>query len=137
MIPEFYWNDNYTTILWSLGGPNTPSYTARFLGIAAAQRKVPTQTPPWLYGEPVDMARVGAQAQPIRDPGPTDNTPIAVHPPSDPMPGFPHATKGSDKGTIPAVIATYLVQWSSDLKTLGALANMAFTTAPPKRLGVG
>jgi hypothetical protein len=137
VIPEFYWNHDYSTILWSLGGGNTPSYTARFVGITAAGRRVPGQTPPRLYGHPVDMARVGAAAQPVRDPGPTDNASVAVSAPARPAPGFPHATKNGDHGAVPAVVATYLVRWSHDLEALGGLANATFTTDPPTRLGIG
>jgi hypothetical protein len=136
VIPEFYWNHNYTTILWSTGGRNTPSYTARFQSITPAQRKVPTKTRPWLYGEPVNVARVGGQAQPIRDPGPTDNTPIAVQPLTNPAPAFPHAVNSGDRGTAPAVIVSYLAPWTSDLKTLGQRAGITFTTDPITRLGI-
>ena len=138
VIPEFYWNHNYTKVIWSFGGSTTtPTYTARFTGLKTGERRVPRRTPDWLYGSPVDMLRVGAQAQPIRDPGPTDNTSIAVAPPTNPAPGLPHATKSTDKSTIPAVLATYLVRWESDLVTLGTRAGEAFTADPPKRLGLG
>jgi hypothetical protein len=136
VIPEFYWNHDYTTILWSTGGANSTSYTARFRGITTGQRKVPMQTPAWLYGERVDITRVGTQAQPIRDPGITDNTPIAVQRVTDPAPGFPHATKSADRGTAPGVIGSYVTPWTSDLKTLGQQAGIAFTTDPITRLGI-
>jgi hypothetical protein len=136
VVPEFYWNHNYTTILWSTGGSNTHSYAARFQGIMTAQRKVPTQSPRWLYGEAVNMSRVGGQAQPIRDPGPTDNAPVAVQPVANPAAGFPHATKSADTGTVPAAVVSYLTPWTSDLETLAQRAGITFTTDPITRLGI-
>ncbi len=138
VIPEFYWNHDYTRILWSLGGSTTtPTYTGRFARLTASDRRVPKHTPAPLYGRPVDMSRVGTQAQPVRDPGPTNNASIAVQPPGNPAAGFPHATKSGDKSTIPAVLAAYLVRWEGDLAALGTRANLTFTTAPPERLGLG
>ena len=138
VIPEFYWNATYTTLIWSLGGSQaTPTYTATFQGITPAEQAIPRQTPAPLYGQSVAMSRIGSQAQRIRDPGPTDNTPIAVPPPNAPAPAFPHATKSRDKGTIPAVLATYLAVWESNLATLGIQSDTSFTTDPPKRLGIG
>ena len=52
-------------------------------------------------------------------------------------PALPHAPKGRDKGTIPAVLATYLALWEGNLATLGIQADATFTTDPPKRLGIG
>ena len=138
VIPEFYWNGDYTRLVWGMGQISTGrTYTARFIGIGAAGRRIPQTTPAWLYGQPVDMARVGTQAQPIRDPGPTDNLAVAVAPPARPAPGFPHATKNSDRSTVPAVTGTYVGPWLSDLKALGMEANTAFTTDPITRLGLG
>lgn len=137
VIPEFYWNRSYTRILWGIGGgQSTPAYTARFLGITRAQRAIPKRTPRWIYGQPIDMARVGNQAQRIRDPGPTNNTPIAVSAPGNPASAFPHHAS-TDKGTIPAVVVTYLSVWLSDLNALGAKAGTTFTTEPLARLGLG
>jgi hypothetical protein len=82
------------------------------------------------------MARVGAQAQPVRDPGPTDNTSVAVRPPSTPAPSTPHATMSGDTATVPVVIATYAGRWLSDLTALGRQANVTFTN-PLDRLGLG
>ena len=46
VIPEFYWNDDYTKIIWGLGGDRTAlSYVGRFRGITRAQRRVPRVTP--------------------------------------------------------------------------------------------
>ena len=42
VIPEFYWNDDYTKIIWGLGGDRTAlSYVGPFRGITRAQRRVP------------------------------------------------------------------------------------------------
>jgi hypothetical protein len=136
VVPEFYWNHGYTRILWSLNGQNTASYTGHFKGVRHAPRMVPKRTPRPLYGDPVDMARVGAQAQPIRDPGPTDNAAVPVAPPANPAPAFPHATARGDTTTVPLVVVTYLPLWTGDLAKLGQLAGVAFTTDPLKRLGL-
>jgi WD40-like Beta Propeller Repeat len=136
VVPEFYWNRDYTKILWSLNGQNSATYTGRFKGMRRARRMVPKRTPGPLYGDPVDMARVGVQAQPIRDPGPTDNAAVPVAPPADPAPAFPHATTRGDTTTVPLVVVTYLPLWTGDLAKLGQLAGVAFTTDPLKRLGL-
>lgn len=81
------------------------------------------------------MSRVGAQAQKIRDPGPTDNTPRAVQPPANPAPAFPHAAKTGDVISVPGVTATYLGRWLDDLEALGEASAATFTTDPPRRLG--
>jgi hypothetical protein len=136
VIPEFYWNHDYTKILWSLNGQNTASYTGRFAGIRRPERTIPKRTPRPLYGNPVDMSRVGAQAQTVRDPGPTDNASVPVPPPASPAPAFPHATTRGDPTTVPFVVATYLPLWTGDLARLGQLAGIAFTTDALKRLGL-
>jgi hypothetical protein len=82
------------------------------------------------------MARVGAQAQPIRDPGPSDNAAVPVAPPANPATAFPHATTRGDTTTVPLVVVTYLPLWTGDLAKLGQLAGIAFTTDPLKRLGL-
>jgi hypothetical protein len=138
VIPEFYWNHDYTRMIWGMGQVSTgTTYVASFTGLTAAQRRIPSTTPAALYGKPVDMARVGDQAQPIRDLGPTDNLARAVRPPVHPAAGFPHASRNSDTATIPAVTGTYVTPWLSDLKELGQEAGLTFTTDPLKRLGVG
>lgn len=137
VIPEFYWDHDYTQLVWSLGGgQSTPTYTARFEGIAATQRTIPKRTPRWLDGAPVEMSRVGMQAQRIRDPGPTTNVSIAITRPVDPAPGFPHAAKSSDHGTAPAVLGSYFGSWQSDLEELGTQAGVALTTNLLGRLGI-
>jgi hypothetical protein len=136
VIPEFYWNHDYTKILWSLNGQNTASYAGRFEGITHPRRMIPRRTPSKLYGNPVEMSRVGAQAQPIRDPGPTDNTSIPVQPPRNPAPAYPHAVTRGDETTVPFVVATYFPIWAADLVKLGQLAGVAFTADPLERLGL-
>ncbi len=138
VIPEFYWNDNYTRLIWGMGQISTGvTYTARFAGIGGSDRRIPRTTPGPLYGQPVAMSRVGTQAQAVRDPGPTDNVAIAVAPPPHPAPGFPHASSNSDQSTIPVATGTYVEPWLTDLKTLGSDAGVAFTTDPLTRLGLG
>ena len=85
---------------------------------------------PGLAGEPVDMSRVGAQAQPIRDPGPTDNVPVAVAPPSNPAPALPHAAESSDEPKVPKVAAEYFVRWLGDLQDLYEQSEESFTRPP-------
>ena len=136
VIPEFYWNRDDTQLIWGMGGQGTPAYTARFVGIPAAERRVPTTTPPWLAGQPIDMARVGDQAQPVRDPGPTDNTAVAVVAPTHRAPAFPHGAT-ADKGAIPVVVATYLTLWLSDLRALGDAAGASFAGDALHRFGSG
>jgi hypothetical protein len=138
VIPEFYWNGEYTRLIWGMGQISTgTTYTARFVGISAAERQVPAATPAWLYGAPVDMARIGSQAQRIRDAGPTDNRAIAVQPLRHPPRGFPHGIKNRDTSTVPAVTGSYVGIWLGDLKKLGNQAGVAFSTDPLKRLGLG
>ena len=83
------------------------------------------------------MSRVGAQAQSIRDPGPTDNAPRAVERPARPAAAFPHARKTGDVGTVPQVTGAYVAVWLGDLKALSEKANLTFTTDPVTRLGLG
>lgn len=138
VIPEFYWNHDATRIIWGLGGqPRAKSYTARFTGITARQRRIPRHTPRPLRGRPVRMSRVGAQAQPVRDSGPTDNVPVRVRPPAHPARAFPHARERSDAVAVPAVTGTYVGRWLSDLEALGVAANDTFTTAPLTRFDLG
>lgn len=138
VIPEFYWNHSQTRIVWGMGQVSTGvTYVGRFTGLTRAERRIPRTIPRALYGRPVDMARVGHQAQPVRDPGPTDNLSRAVHPPARPAAGFPHARQNSDTATIPSVTATYVSPWVEDLSRLGQEAGLTFTTDPLKRLGLG
>jgi hypothetical protein len=141
VIPEFYWNANYTRLLWSVTSTKdrgyTASYTARFRGLTAHDRAIPKTTPAWLCGRPIDMARVGGQAQSPTETGPVDNTPIAVTPPSNAAPAFPHATKSADAASVPAVVATYLARWLDDLDALGTAAGETFTAEATSRLGLG
>ena len=83
------------------------------------------------------MARVGAQAQRIRDPGPTNNRSVASRPPVSPAPGFPHARRSRDHATIPTVLGSYFGRWQSDLEELGARADLTLTTNLLGRLGIG
>ena len=73
---------------------------------------------------------MGAQAQPVRDAGPTDNPPIAVRPPADPAAARPHAPRTSDTSTAPAVVLSYLGLWQSQLVELGRQAMESFTSPP-------
>ncbi len=111
--------------------PRWTTYTGEFEGLGAAARKPPRRIPaPGLYGRPAEMKRVGAQAQPVRDPGPTDNPPIAVRPPPDPAAARPHAPRTSDTSTAPAVVLAYLDLWQSQVVELGRQAMESFTSPP-------
>ena len=129
VIPEFYWNRDYSELIFGLaGGRPATTQLGQFAGVS---RVVSTTIPaPGLYGNPVVMARVGDQAQSVRDPGPKDNPPDPVTAPADPAPGLPHAARKSDRSTIPGVVANYLNVWLGDLAALGTRAGDAFT-APP------
>ena len=140
ILPEFFWNRRYTELLLGfnhIGGSRSATYTGQFVGLPSISRRIPRRTPPALYGQPVAMVRVGAQAQTIRDPGPTSNASTAVRAPADPAPAFPHATKSADRPTIPAVLTGYLRAWLGDLTTLGREANATFTADPLGRFGLG
>ena len=86
---EFFWNADYTKLIWG-ETPRQGRLHRELRGTSPPGEAIPSETPPWLYGEPVDMERVGTQAQPIRDPGPTDNTAAEMSPPENPAPAFPH-----------------------------------------------
>ena len=135
IVPEFFWNRDYAKIIWGVGTPGKrgafPTYVGHFAGITAKERSVPKRIPaPGLFGKPVDMARVGSQAQPIRDPGPTDNPSVAVKAPSHHPPGFPHATQSGDDPSVPSVTATYLGVWLNDLSALSQQAGVSFAHPP-------
>jgi hypothetical protein len=124
VIPEFYWNSNYTKLLWTNPEmPNQGTYTGNFENVPSGPEAIPSKTPPWLYGEPVDMERVGTQAQPIRDPGPTNNTAIEISPPENPAPAFPHREENGDTYRVPSVVASYLPTWLGDLQELEAASG--------------
>ena len=138
VIPEFYWNHDYTRMIWGMGQISTgTTYVARFTGLNAADRSIPATTPSALYGARVEMARVGAQAQRLRDRGPINEPVVAVRPPTHSAPGFPHATHSADSSTVPAVTATYVTPWLADLAALGKRAGTSFTSDPLRRLGLG
>jgi hypothetical protein len=126
VIPEFFWNRSHSKIIFAVTGRET--WVGEFKGVS---RRVSSVIPaPGLEGAPVDMTRVGAQAQPIRDPGPTDNVPIAVQPPSNPAPAFPHAAESSDETRVPAVAGEYFVRWLGDLQDLYEKTEESFTRPP-------
>jgi hypothetical protein len=135
VVPEFFWNRGFTQLLWTAARAGSPprwtTYTGEFERLGAAVRKPPRRIPaPGLYGRPVEMRRVGAQAQPVRDAGPTGNPPIAVRPPADPAAARPHAPRTSDTSTAPAVVLSYLGLWQSQLVELGRQAMESFTSPP-------
>jgi hypothetical protein len=136
VVPEFYWNDDYSKIIIGVDtkGANSvglPTWIGHFEGISSDELRAPRQIPaPGLEGTPVDMARVGSQAQAIRDPGPSDNVSVRVPPPSIRDAAQPHATKRSGTSTVPSVTATYLGVWLNDLATLSKLAGQSFLTPP-------
>jgi WD40-like Beta Propeller Repeat len=133
-VPEFFWNAGYTKLIWG-DTPRRGDYTASFAGVPAGEA-VPSETPPWLYGEPVDMERVGAQAQATRDPGPTDNTAAEVARPESPAPAFPHREEAGYLDTVPSVIVSYFPLWLSDLEELEAVSGVRIAKEAPGRMGV-
>ena len=137
VIPELGWNEDYTKILysvngaqWATGSGKPPTYTGEFPTIAARHRRIPENTPRALYGRPVRMSRVGAQAQEIRDRGPTDNVAVPVEPPSDPAPAMPLGTESKDKPQVPVVTFTYAPGWLSDLTAILTEASESFSNPP-------
>ena len=138
VVPEFYWNGDYSKIIIGVetkGATNVdlPTWIGRFEGISNEQRQVPRHIPvPGLEGTPVNMARVGSQAQAIRDPGPIDNVPVPVPvpAPSGRYAGQPHTTDRRGTSTVPSVTATYLGVWLNDLAKLSQLAGQSFVTPP-------
>ena len=125
IIPEFFWNANYTQLLWTVEPNNTASYTGQFSGIPAGAQVPPSITPAWLAGKPVDMARVGAQAQVPTQLIPTNDVSVPVAAPPNPAPAFPHAASRGDTLSTPVVVATYVLPWQSDLTVLGTETNQS------------
>jgi hypothetical protein len=128
VVPEFFWDRRFTKLLYAntgVGGVET--YVGRF---SRTGRSVPKKTPPELEGEPVDMSRVGSQAQAIRDPGPTDNVAVAVAPPANPAAPFPFATVRSDKPQVPSVVVSYAGEWLADLAAIKTQSEVSFTVPP-------
>jgi hypothetical protein len=140
VVPEFYWNADYTRLLWTVTSASnrgyTASYTGQFQGIGAANRRIPKTTPAWLSGRPIDMERVGAQAQTPTQSAPVNNTPVAVVPPRNPANGEPHAAKNADKATVPAIVTSYAARWLADLDALGSESGQTFSSGA-SRLTVG
>jgi hypothetical protein len=136
VVPEFFWNRDHSELIWSArtgavsDAAALPTYVGRFGGISDTERQVPKKLPASLKGKRVDMARVGGQAQAIRDPGPTDNVSLAASPPSNASPAFPHAPKRVDQASIPGVTFTYLGVWLGDLAQLSQLSGQSFTNPP-------
>ena len=136
VVPEFYWNHDYSKIIIGVetkGANNVdlPTWIGQFNGISNSERQVPKQIPaPGLEGTPVNMARVGSQAQAIRDPGPTDNVSVRVPLPSIRAAAQPHATERSGTSTVPGVVATYLGLWLNDLTALSRLSGQSISTPP-------
>jgi hypothetical protein len=132
IVPEFYWDPAYTRIIWGLnahdghGGFIQSTWTGQFTGPIRARRTATRD----LYGQPVAMARVGSQAQSIRDPGPTDNVPWRVRPPAHPAPAFPHSGHSSDTASVPSVVLSYLSEWQRQLRQLGQAAGESFIDTP-------
>jgi len=136
VVPEFYWNHSYSKIIVGVETKGVdhaalPTWIGRFRGITTRERQVPDQIPvSGLAGEPVDMARVGLQAQAIRDPGPTDDVPVRVLPPRFSYAAEPHAAVSSDRAHVPSVTVTYAAVWLNDLASLSRESAQSFATPP-------
>jgi len=124
VVPEFFWDRGYRRIIIGVTGrAGTPTYAGRFMGASATPGAPPR-------GHPVDMSRVGSQAQPVRDPGPTNNVSLPVTPPAHHAPPLPHAKANGDVTGVPGVVLTYLSLWQSQLTDLGRLAMTSFANPP-------
>jgi hypothetical protein len=119
VIPEFGWNSNYTRMLWS-GNARPDSqitWTARFAGISAAQRRIPRTPARGLFGSPIDLARVSRTVR--TSPG------SAAAPSSARAPIVLPATRqvAGDHQVIPSVVVTYLALLDGQLANLAAQAG--------------
>ena len=136
VVPEFYWNHDYSKIIVGVetkgvSNVDLPTWIGQFNGISNSERQISKQVPaPGLEGTPVNMARVGSQAQAISDPGPTDNVSVRVPLPSTRAAAQPHATERSGTSAVPGVVASYLGLWLSDLSALSHLSGQSFSTPP-------
>jgi len=128
VVPEFYWNANYTQLLWTVessNAANIASYTGSFsVNLAPA-----STTPPWItaHEQPISMLRVGAQAQVPTQLGPLSNVSVAVTAPANPAAPLQHASQNNDTQSAPVVATTYIAPWQTDLTVLGteSLQNLA------------
>jgi hypothetical protein len=136
VVPEFYWNHDYSKIIVGVerrgvNNVDLPTWIGQFVGVSNNERQVPRHIPALgLEGTPVNMARIGSQAQAVRDPGPTDNFSIRIPLPSIRAAAQPHAMERSGTSTIPGVVVTYLGLWLNDLATLSRLSGQSITTPP-------
>ncbi len=119
VIPEFGWNSNYTTLIWTevvgIPGHKVKHITrvAGFTGITAAQRQVPRFTPRGLFGAPIDTARVAGSIRPIS----------AGLGPAAPGRRVTR-TVAAAQGGIPPVVVTYGVLLIGQLDELANLAKI-------------
>lgn len=119
VIPEFGWNANYTRLLWTENVRPDQHITrvARFGGITAAQRRGPHRTPaPGLFGDPIDMGRVGAAVQALRRGAGLPDSP------SRPLPVRRTRTSRADQQTVPPVTLSYFTLLLQELDELASLA---------------
>jgi hypothetical protein len=124
VVPEFYWNRNYSKIIVGVETKGVveatlPTWIGQFGGISTRERQVPKQIP-----------APGLAGQAVRDPGPTDNGSVRVPPPSIDGAAEPHATVSSDKASVPTVTDTYAAVWLNDLASLSQEAGQSFSTPP-------
>jgi hypothetical protein len=126
VIPEFGWNSDYTRLLWS--GNQRPdsqsTWTARFTGITASQRRIPRTPAPGLFGSPIDMARVARTARIAAPPPPAAGAPSTAL-------ALPAArTAAPNQQVIPSVVVTYLALLDGQLAELATLAGAKIEQPP-------
>jgi hypothetical protein len=142
VIPEFYWNQDYTKLLWTTEDATNPSstladsqtYTANFTGAsipASPASAVPHLTPNWLVGTAPNWTGTGLGnlASQVRSPTvtpATESTTVAPTPPFWVVAPWGHALSSSDSSSIPSVAAGYATEWQGALNAIDALGSPPF-----------
>lgn len=125
IVPEFYWNANYTELISTVGNVNgtIASYTGSFSG--SLPHTPPSSTPAWLTGTAPVWTRVGAALLTPTQTGPVTNLSVPVIAPSNPAPGQPHNGTNNDVAVqaTPVVALTYGIPWQTDLTTIGNMSG--------------
>jgi hypothetical protein len=125
VVPEFYWNANYTQLISTVENVNgtSASYTGSFSG--SLPHTPPSTTPAWLAGTAPVWTRVGAALLTPTQTGSVNNLSVPVVAPSSPAPAFPHNATNNDVPlqATPLVALSYGVPWQTDLTTLGNMSG--------------
>jgi hypothetical protein len=130
VVPEFYWNANYSKLIWTVESP-IPAYVATYTGSfsgAGIPAAPASSRPTWIQTQEkaAVWANVGGQLQSSTPSGLSNHSAVPT-PPSTRAPAFPHASSTGDNQTLPNVATTYIAPWQTDLTTLGndTLQNLA------------